>query len=211
MESRELFLSLHLLPFHWVEGWGGSDKKASLSLSYSLARLFILQTDTMFQKLCPSCSHASLLGVSKKGLFSNSSLSPSFFFFNPGEEGWSGGERRAGHQSTSLFPLKSLGPPPSPVRAPAPDLRCRAERSIRCQLKWAAYETAALTGTTSQRWNGSSPGLSLQGSCGDSSLTRPPPPKWNTLLSEAPWGRIQLRSDSAQTLIPLLLWIYLLL
>lgn len=79
MESRELFLSLHLLSFHWVEGWGGSDKKASLSLLYSLARLFILQTDTMFQKLCPSCSHASLLGVSKKGLFSNSSLSPSFF------------------------------------------------------------------------------------------------------------------------------------
>lgn len=87
MESRELFLSLHLLPFHWVEGWGGSDKKASLSLSYSLARLFILQTDTMFQKLCPSCSHASLLGVSKKGLFSNSSLSPSFFFLTQEKRG----------------------------------------------------------------------------------------------------------------------------
>lgn len=107
MESRELFLSLHLFPFHWVE-WGGSEKKASLSLSYSLARPFIQQTDTMFQKLCPRCSHAFLLGC-KRRVFSQT-LSPPFL--NPGEEGRSGSEVVGGTDPPTSF-TEELGTLPS--------------------------------------------------------------------------------------------------
>lgn len=184
MESRELFLLLHLLPFHWVGG-GGAEALTErlLSLLNSLARLFLLQTDTMFQKLCPSCSHASEF---KRRLFSQTPPLPSFFFFffYPKEEGWSG--------PIHLCPsLKSLGPCRACAR-PCSGTRC-AEQPVRCRLQRVAYETAALTsstGTTSGRWNRSSTGLRLRGWCSDSSPTRPPPPKWNTLLSEAPWGRI---------------------
>lgn len=170
MESREVFLLLHLLPFHWVGG-GGLWQKGSLSFSRILLPGFSSYKQTQ-------CSRSSVLAVLtpfclvfKRRVFSQTPLSPPFF--NPGEEGWSG----AGLQWSSVLHWRAWDPPPSGTVRPM-------------STEMSGIWNASSTGTTSRRWKRSSTGLYLQGSCSDSSLTHPQPPKWNTLLTEAPWGRI---------------------
>lgn len=89
----------------------------------------------MFQKLRASCSHAFLVGVSKKGLFSP----PPPPLFQPRRRGvewwWEDG----------------TDPPPSFTEELRHSSLCKClphmwtERSDWCQPKWAVYKMAALT------------------------------------------------------------------
>ena len=57
-------------------------KKKGLLFFYSIAKLFILQLDTMFLKLCSDCSHAFSLTAQKKGEKRGPFLEP-FLFISP--------------------------------------------------------------------------------------------------------------------------------
>lgn len=91
MESRELFLSFHLLPFLSLSRVGSDKKKkAPLSLSLPLSLILLPGFSSYKQIQCSSSSMLAVLTPSwlwfQRGVLSQTP------FFNPGEEGWSGGE-----------------------------------------------------------------------------------------------------------------------
>lgn len=139
MGSSELF---HFIPSplsHWAGLW-----QKGLSVSHSLARLFILQTDTMFLKPCSSCSHAFSLAAlknEKKGVFSRA---PSLSFPE---------EKRVGvvvRGAAMIQPLSLLQEPwpCRPCLLPNPPNLCKCSN--------VANKTVLFKGAKVSRvWNGS--------------------------------------------------------
>lgn len=212
MESRELFLLLHLLPFLLVSRVG-SDKKAPLSLSLFLPLLPAFSSCKRIQ-----CSRSSTLAVLtpfwlefKRRVFSRTP--PPLFYPRRRrvERWWERGRRR----STSVLHWRAATL--QSVCAPAPNACPWTERSDWCQLKWAVYKMAALTpstGTTSpgaQRWNRSNTELYFPGLHSDSSPTILLHQNEILFSIRAPPRSHLITFKSVQTLILPLLFIYLLL
>lgn len=211
MESRELFLLLHLLPFLLVSRVG-SDKKAPLSLSLFLPLLPAFSSCKWIQ-----CSRSSTLAVLtpfwlefKRRVFSRTP-----FPLLTQEKRGGVVVREGGGADPPLSFIEELRhcslcalQPPTPAPEPSgPTDVSRSERT---------YKMAALTpstGTTSsgaQRWNRSNTELYFPGLRSDSSLTILPHQNEILFSIRAPPRSHLITFKSVQTLILPLLFIYLL-